>query len=84
MSTNEPHRQHGKVGNKRSTRSQNTSQRSGTPKRNPQLVTQEQNKNLAKTFGGGDDNNPPKRNLKSPHKLTITSERKRQTNQHAL
>jgi hypothetical protein len=31
ISTNEPHRQHGKVGNKRSTRSQSTSQRSGTP-----------------------------------------------------
>jgi hypothetical protein len=84
ISTNEAHRQHGRVVNERSTRSQSTSQRSDTPKQNPQIVTQEQNKSLTENSGDGDDHDPPKRNLERPHKLTINSKRKRQTNQQEV
>jgi hypothetical protein len=45
ISTNEAHRQHKRVISEKNTKSQSSSQRSDTPKKNPQTVLQEK-KNL--------------------------------------
>jgi hypothetical protein len=84
VSTNEAHRQCGRVVNEKSTRSQGSSKKSGTPKPNPQIVIQEQKKSVIENSGDGDDPNPPKKNLERPHKLTIRSKRKIQVNQQEI
>jgi hypothetical protein len=45
---------------------------------------QEKNKSLTENSGDRDDHDPPTRNLERPHKLTINSKRKRQTNQQEV
>jgi hypothetical protein len=66
--------------NERSTQSPNTSQKSGLPKQKSQSTAQEQRKSSIDNSDDGGDQNPPKGSLERPHKLPVTSKRKRQTN----
>jgi hypothetical protein len=53
-------------------------------KKNPQLTTQEKNKYSTDNSDDGGDHNPPKGSLERPHKLPVTSKRKRKTNQQGV
>jgi hypothetical protein len=54
------------------------------PRQNPQNVTQEKQKSLVENSGDGDDPHHPKKDIEKPHKLPITSKRKRQNNQQEV
>jgi hypothetical protein len=79
ISTIDQHRQHGRLLNERSTRSPNTSNKIGLPKQKSQSEAQEQRKYSMGNSDDGGDENTPKGSLERPHKLSVTSERKRQT-----
>jgi hypothetical protein len=64
VSTNEAHRQHGRVINERSTKSQIYYQINNTPKKNPQTIMKKKQNSLIDNSGDEDDPNHPKRVLK--------------------
>ena len=80
INTNESHNQHGRVINERNTKSQSSSQRRSTPKKNPQTIMQEKQKSLIENSGVGDDLDHPKKSIERPHKLPV-NKRKRTINQ---
>jgi hypothetical protein len=80
ISTNKAYKQHGKVISEKGSKSQSSSQKSGTPKQHTQNNFQDKQNSLINNSGGDNDPDHGEKNIESTHKLPVVK-RKRYKNQ---
>lgn len=78
---NEGYKQHGRIMNEISLKYRISSQKCGTPRHYPQIVTKEKNEYLVENSSDGDDPQRPEKDIEKSDNFPITNKRKRHNNQ---